>query len=121
MIHALLVILSCQLVGEVLARLLPFPLPGPVIGMMTLLAGLALSKRLLALIRPAAQGVLAHLSLLFVPAGVGVIGHLAGLGGHAIGLLVATVVSTALAIAAGAWTFLLVARLTGQQGADGDD
>lgn len=113
MIHALLALLSCQLAGEVTARLIPFPLPGPVIGMLLMLALLSASPRFAALMRPAAEGFLGHLSLLFVPAGVGVVGHIAALGGQAVVLVIAVVLSTILAIAAGALTFVAVARITG--------
>jgi holin-like protein len=113
MIHALIAILFCQLAGEAAARSLGLPVPGPVLGMVLMLAGLAASARLRDLIRPVAQGLLAHLSLLFVPAGVGVIGHLDRLGGQGAGLILALIASTVLAIAAGALTFAAVARLTG--------
>jgi len=59
MIPALLAILTCQLAGEVLSRSLGLPLPGPVLGMVLMVAALALSPRLAALVRPVAQGVLA--------------------------------------------------------------
>lgn len=113
MIHALLALLACQLVGEAAQRLLAVPLPGPVIGMLLMLGLLAASKRLAGFMRPLAEGILANLSLLFVPAGVGVVGHISTLGGQAVALLIALVASTLLAIAAGALAFVAVARLTG--------
>ena len=117
MIQPLLALLACQLAGEAAARVLAVPLPGPVIGMLLMLALLLTLPRFVALMRPLAEGILAHLSLLFVPAGVGVVGHVATLGTQAVALLVAVVLSTVLAIAAGALTFVAVARLTGA----GDD
>lgn len=117
MLHALLAILACQLIGETLARVLASGLgaglPGPVLGMVLMLGLMRASARFAALIRPVAQGILAHLSLLFVPAGVGVVGHLATLGSQTAAILLAVVGSTILAIAAGAVTFAFVARLTG--------
>jgi len=62
---------------------------------------------------PVAEGVLRHLSLFFVPAGVGVAAHLDRLGGQALALGVAIVASTMLALVAGALAIVLVARLTG--------
>lgn len=118
MIHSLLLLLSFQLGGEAATRALSLPVPGPVLGMVALAAALALSPRLMGLMRPLAEGILAHLSLLFVPAGVGVIGHLSALGAMGPGLLLAIVASTAAAIAAGALTFALVARLTGSDPAN---
>lgn len=113
MLHGLLLILGCQLVGETAARATGLPLPGPVLGMVLLLVLMAASDRVTGLVRPVAQGLLAHLSLLFVPAGVGVVGHVATLGGQSLAILAAVIGSTVLAIAVGVLTFSAVARLTG--------
>ncbi|MCR9150037.1 MAG: CidA/LrgA family protein [Rhodobacteraceae bacterium] len=118
MIPALAVILLFQLGGEALSRGLGLPVPGPVIGMVALVAAFAASPRLAALVRPVAQGLLAHLSLLFVPAGVGVVAHLPLLREAGGALLAALLLSTILAIAAGALTFVAVARLTGDAADD---
>lgn len=116
MIPAILVILCFQLVGEVVTRGLDLSLPGPVLGMAGLLGAFLLVPRVEALVRPVAQGLLAHLSLLFVPAGVGVVAHLPLLRQEGPALLAALLVSTVAAIAVGAWVFVLVARLTGDDG-----
>lgn len=113
MIHAFIAILLCQLAGEAGTRLLGLPVPGPVIGMLLMLGLIVLAPRLAATVRPTAEGILANLSLLFVPAGVGVVGHVSTLGAQALSLVVAVIASTVLAIAAGAGAFVLVARLTG--------
>jgi putative effector of murein hydrolase LrgA (UPF0299 family) len=113
MIPALLTLFLCQLAGETAARALHLPLPGPVIGMVLLLALFALFPRLVTALRLVAQGILGHLSLLFVPAGVGVVGHLGLLGQSGLPILAALLVSTVLAIAVGALTFAAVARWTG--------
>lgn len=113
MIPALIALLLAQLAGEAATRALGLPVPGPVLGMLLLLAGFALSPRLRETVRPLAQGILGHLSLLFVPAGVGVVGHLGTLGAQGLPILLALVVSTLLAIAVGALTFATVARRTG--------
>ena len=117
MIHALAIILTFQLAGEAASRAFGLPLPGPVLGMVLLFAALIASPRLKTLIRPVAEGILAHLSLLFVPAGVGVVGHLDRLGADGIGLAAALIGSTVAAIAVGALTFVAVARLMGQKDA----
>jgi putative effector of murein hydrolase LrgA (UPF0299 family) len=119
MIHALLLIFLCQLAGEGVTRAIGLPLPGPVLGMGLMLVLLAASARVQALVIPVGEGILRHLSLLFVPAGVGVVGHLQTLGSQALALGTAILVSTALAIAAGALAFRAVARLTGSE--DDDD
>ncbi len=113
MIPALALLLGFQLAGEVTARSLALTLPGPVLGMAFLLAAMVALPRLADTVRAAAQGLLAHLSLLFVPAGVGVVGHLESLGTQGGPILLAIVASTVLAIAVGALTFVGVSRLTG--------
>ena len=113
MILAVAILLICQLLGETLARGLGLPVPGPVLGMALLLLGCLMLPGMAARVMPTAQGLLSHLSLLFVPAGVGVISHLDVLGGSGPALLLVLVISTALALIAGVLTFVAVARLTG--------
>jgi len=113
MILNIAIILVAQLVGEVLARLLALPIPGPVIGMALLLVSFLASKPLAERILPTSQGILAHLSLLFVPAGVGVMSHVEVLGTSGLALIAALVASTLIALLAGALTFVALARLTG--------
>ena len=112
MIAHLAIFLSFQLAGEVIARGAGLPVPGPVLGLALLLlaciAAPALGQRLLA----TAQGLLSHLSLLLVPAGVGVVAHIGTLGPAAPALLVALVGSTLLALVTGAAVFVALARLT---------
>lgn len=115
MIRALALILACQLAGEAGSRALSLPVPGPVLGMALLWALMVAAPPVADLVRPVGEGILRHLSLLFVPAGVGVVGHAATLGPQAFGLAVAIVASTVLAIAAGSGAFVLVARLTGSR------
>ena len=118
MIHALALILICQLAGEAMAHWLGLPVPGPVLGMGLMLMLLATSARIAALVVPVGEGILRHIALLFVPAGVGVVGHLDRLGPQAVALALAIAISTALASAAGALAFVLVARLTESDDAD---
>lgn len=114
MIHAMTLILLCQLAGETLSRLLGLPVPGPVLGMAFLFALMVSFDQVAQLVRPLGEGILRHLSLLFVPAGVGVVGHLRLLGENALAIGLALTISTVLAIAAGALAFTAVARLTGK-------
>ncbi len=115
MVPVLFTILAFQLAGEAISRTLDLPLPGPVVGLVLLLAAMRLRPGLAEWLRAAAQGVLAHLSLFFVPAGVGVIAHLSLLHDHGLALLLAILGSTVLALVAGALAFTLVARLIGQE------
>lgn len=92
------ILLLLQACGESISRLLLPALPGPVIGMALLMALLGWSA-LRNKVVPVAEGLLAHLSLLFVPVGVGVILHLDVLGEHAWALLFALVLSTWIGLA----------------------
>ena len=86
-------LLLCQSAGEALARLVPIGLPGPVVGLLLLLVALnwAVVRTPVA---AAADGLLAHLSLLFVPVGVGVMTHLGLVSTYGLRLLLVVVVST---------------------------
>lgn len=104
MIGALATLLSLQLTGEVIVLLLDLPVPGPVLGLVILFTALRLRPQWLAPLRSTALGLLQHLSLLFVPAGVGVLVHAQRLSDEGVAILVALVASTLLAIASTALT-----------------
>lgn len=110
MIPGLLVLLACQLAGEFVVRLLDLPIPGPVAGMVLLLAVLQVAKPAQdsAVVR-VADGLLRHLQLLFVPAGVGVVQYLSVIGASAVPIVVGLFVSwfAALATTAAVATVLL--------------
>ncbi len=110
MIHAIALILLCQLAGEAIVRLGGLPAPGPVLGLALMFGLMLASRRIAELVQPVAAGILRHLSLLFVPAGVGVVGHLGALGSFGGELALVLVLSTALALVAGVVTFVAVAR-----------
>jgi holin-like protein len=120
MIVSLTVILLCQLLGEVVARGFGWPLPGPVLGMLFLLVFLGLRDRIATRVPElgktldsTGKGLLAHLSLLFIPASVGVIQRLDVLAKYGIGLAVALVVSTFVTLVVTVVTFVVVLRLSG--------
>ncbi|WP_323037003.1 CidA/LrgA family protein [Pararhodobacter sp.] len=113
MIYHLAVLLACQLAGEFLAHSLGLIVPGPVVGMVILLGLFLAFPAAAKAIQPTALGLLSHLSLLFVPAGVGIVGHLGSLGSDGLPILLALFVSTALAIIVGALVFVGVSRLVG--------
>ena len=73
MLQALTILLVYQLVGEVAARALGLPVPGPVIGMALLFLTLMLRGGPDESLRNTAGTLLQHLSLLFVPAGTGIV------------------------------------------------
>ncbi|MDH2328513.1 CidA/LrgA family protein [Cereibacter sp. SYSU M97828] len=115
MIHALLLLLACQLAGETVSRALNLPLPGPVLGMLLMLGILVTVPKAADLMRPVAGFILANLSLLFVPAGVGVVAYLGVLHQDGLAILLAVALSTVTAIIVGALAFTAVARMTGNR------
>ncbi len=113
-VRGLALLLLLQAIGEGLARVLSLPIPGPVVGMVLLL--LALRWPLLhAPIAAAAEFLLGHLSLLFVPVGVGVVTHLDVVSEYGARLLAVIVVSTWIGMAV---TALVLRALLRRQGAE---
>jgi putative effector of murein hydrolase LrgA (UPF0299 family) len=120
MIASLSLILLCQLAGEVFVRGLALPMPGPVIGLMLLLVLLVARDRFAVLARgplqgdgveSASRGLLANLSLLFVPAGVGVVQKPDLVAEHGIAFLGVLAVSVLVTLLVTVATFLLASRL----------
>ncbi len=109
-VAALATLFLAQLAGEVVARGLGVPIPGPVLGMAFLFAAIALRTTLLDALDPIAATLLEHLSLLFVPAGVGVMRYGAILRAHGLALALALVVSTLLGMAVTALVLLAFER-----------
>jgi holin-like protein len=119
MIASLSLILLCQLVGEVIARGLFLPMPGPVLGLLLLLLLLLARDRFTALARGplqgdgvenASRGLLANLSLLFVPAGVGVVQKLDLIAAHGIAIAVVLAISVVVTLLVTVATFLAASR-----------
>lgn len=73
MINTFATLLVFQTIGEAIAHGLSLPIPGPVIGMVLLLCYLLLRKEAAQQLAPTANGLLRHMSILYVPAGVGVL------------------------------------------------
>jgi holin-like protein len=120
MIASLSLILLCQLVGEVIVRGLVLPMPGPVLGLLLLLLLLLLRDRFAFLARgplqgdgveSASRGLLANLSLLFVPAGVGVVQKLDLIAAHGIAVVAVLAISVVVTLLMTVGTFLLASRL----------
>lgn len=70
------VLLAFFFAGEAVASLGRLPLPGSVVGMLLLAGALRLGWVPMALVRPAAELLLRHMALLFVPPGVGLVLYL---------------------------------------------
>lgn len=113
MIEALTALFLFQLVGEVLARGLSLPIPGPVLGMLLLFGMLLARGSIQDNLRETAQTILKHLSLLFVPAGVGIMKHYALLQASWVPIVVTLIASTLITIAVTAATACFIMRRAG--------
>ena len=120
MIASLSLILLCQLAGEVLVRGLALPMPGPVIGLIFLLLlllgrdrfpGLSRGPLRGAGVETASRGLLANLSLLFVPAGVGVVQKLDLVAEHGAAFIAVLAISVLVTLLVTVATFLVASRL----------
>jgi holin-like protein len=83
MVPTFLVLLACELAGDLLRQMLALPVPGPVIGMSILAAALAFRKEgptsrspIADSLEHTADTLIRHMGLLFVPAGVGLIAEI---------------------------------------------
>jgi len=97
------VLLLFQMAGELLSRGLNWPIPGNVIGMVLLLAGLLTGVVRLAWVEAAADLMLSHMALFFVPAGVGVMVYFELISREWLPIVVATVLSTFVVMAVTGW------------------
>ncbi|MGB5903054.1 MAG: CidA/LrgA family protein [Xanthobacteraceae bacterium] len=120
MIASLGLILLCQLLGEIVVRSVSAPVPGPVVGLIVLLLLLQGRDRVGLLrrgplsdggVESAASGMLAHLSLLFVPAGVGVVQHLDLVSSHGVAIFVILALSALVTLVVTAVTFIVTSKL----------
>jgi len=118
---AFAILVGLQLVGEVLRQTLHLPLPGPLIGMFLLTvvlvargsAGAAAERAVPPPLLTAANGLIANMGLLFVPAGVGIIAEFGVLRREWLAILAGLLVSTVLGLAVTGLVMHHVTRLTG--------
>ena len=103
MLSLFILLLVCQLVGEVIVAASGVPLPGPVVGMALLFIGLLVQGEIPAALERMAGGLLSNLSLLFIPAGVGVMLHAELVGAEFLPIIISLVVSTLITIVVTGW------------------
>jgi holin-like protein len=115
MIGAFTRLLLFQLAGEILAQALQLPVPGPVLGMALLFAMLVWRGHTPQPLARAAQGVLANLPLLFVPAGVGVMVHVSRIVDEGGSILLSLVVSTLATLLVSGWVLQRLSRGRGER------
>ncbi|MET3905750.1 holin-like protein [Bradyrhizobium sp. S3.3.6] len=106
MVPAFLVLLACELAGNVLHQTLGLPVPGPVIGMAILAAALAFRREgtgprspITDSLQYTAESLIRHMGLLFVPAGVGLIAEIGVLRSEWLPIAAGLIGSTLLSLA----------------------
>lgn len=103
MLTLFILLLVCQLIGEILVVAAGLPLPGPVIGMLLLFIALLVRGGIPEGLEKMAGGLLSNLSLLFVPAGVGVMLHAELLGREVLPIALSLVLSTLITLIVTGW------------------
>ena len=103
MVRGLAILLLLQFIGELISRGLDIPIPGNVIGMGLLLIALQRGVVKTAWVQEAAELLLSHLALFFVPAGVGVMVYFDLIRKEWLAIVIAMVVSTFVVMAVTGW------------------
>ena len=84
--------------GNGIATYISLPLPGNLIGMLLMLAALAVGALPLAIIEDASELLLSKMAIFFIPAGVGIVDHLDLLRTGLIQIVAGTLLSTLLVL-----------------------
>jgi holin-like protein len=99
MIRGLVQILIFQGLGEILSKFFGLPIPGPVIGLVLLLAFLIIRGQIDADLDTVASAFAQHLGLLFIPAAVGVVMFVPVLANHGVKIALIMVASVVITVA----------------------
>ncbi len=95
MLRGLAMLLVFQSLGEVIVRASGMVVPGPVVGMVLLFAFLVLKRDTPPSLGEAADGLLSHLAIFYIPAAVGVMLYAKPLAEQGLAWIVAILLSTA--------------------------
>lgn len=121
MIEAFALILVLQLAGEAIVQALGLPLPGPLVGMLLLFAGLVWRGEVPDGLKETAAALHRHLMLLFIPAVAGVMMLFDRSGREWLALLVGGIGGAAITLVVTALTLRwMLRRSGGEPGADAD-
>jgi holin-like protein len=115
-LRQLMIILSAYFLGEFAARLLNIPIPGNVLGMLFLFAGLCSGVIKVEMIEEVGEFLLSHLSFFFIPAGVGLISSFTAIKDNWILILIISAVTTAAVMITTGYTVELLKRWTKNEG-----
>jgi holin-like protein len=111
MLKGMTALLLFQLAGEVVAAVFLLPVPGPIIGVAFLLIWLYGQRRVGDDLANAADGLLANMSVLFVPVGVGAMAHPGLFQRHWPFIVAALAVGTVVTLATAALTTKVLMRM----------
>ncbi|QPG05071.1 CidA/LrgA family protein [Salinimonas marina] len=99
----LLMLVLCYLAGEVIVLTFNLPFPGALAGLLVLLLLLLLKKQVPQPLHLGAKPLLTHMTMLFVPAVTSVVLFVEDIQHHWLGLSLAIVASTLVALVLSAW------------------
>jgi len=116
MIYAIAALLVFQLLGEFTVQVLALPLPGALVGMLLLLAGLMAWGRVPDALARTGGTLLQHLMLLLIPSVAGVMMHFERVAREWRPFLIACVVGAAVTLVVTAQTFQWMLKLTAKAG-----
>lgn len=110
MLHGFLILVGCQLAGEIIVGLTGLTIPAPVVGMIILFAGLLARGGVPESLNEAGGGLLKYIGLLFVPAGAGISMYMGLIAEQWDVILIASVSSTILTLLACGVIFQALAK-----------
>jgi len=116
MIYAVAALLLFQLLGECIVQVLALPLPGALVGMLLLFAGLMWRGRAPEALARTGGTLLQHLMLLLVPSVAGVMMHFGRVAREWQPFLIACVVGAAVTLVVTALTFQWMLKLRAKAG-----
>ena len=117
MARGLAILLVLQFVGEGISAALGIPVPGNVIGMGLMVIALMAGIIRLEWVEEAAELLLSHMAIFFIPAGVGVMVYFDLIGKEWLPITVGTVLSTFAVMAVTGW---VETRVEGRKGHSDD-
>lgn len=109
-------ILLFSFIGEAVSRILPFPVPGSIIGLLALFAALQFGWIKLEQVSDVGNFLTDNLAILFLPAGVGVIVFFPVIAENWGSLLAIILVSTILTLGFTAWLVQSLVKVFGTEG-----
>ena len=116
-----LIILVISLIGELLNKLLPLPVPASIYGMVILFIGLLSGVIKLSSVKEAGSFLIEIMPVMFIPAGVGLMSSWGVLKPLLVPVSVITVVSLVVVMAAGGLVSQAVIRITRKKNGENYD